>query len=194
MHSYSVHSNHSAYIHVALAAAAVGLYWLITFLPLPPFAAVGPVTAFSLFAILEFVFDRWGWRVLGRIPGLGVDDFSGTYVGTLCAGDGTEHKATYKIKQTWSRIEIDFESEGATSKSFSAAVIKDRLQNGQVELVYNYYVHGRRTGPAVLAAHYGTAMLKLVRGGQRLEGDYFTEQDRNSFGSVQMVRTQAQAA
>jgi hypothetical protein len=205
VHPYSRDFNLTAWVHVVLAAIAVGAYLGLLGLPAPlkeltPFARywnfTTPLTAFSIFLVVETWFERAGWKLLSRIKFLHLEDFAGSYAGELHA-EGTrparKHQAKVQIKQTWSRIEIDFESEGATSKSFSAAVVRNRQKHGQIELVYNYYAEPKHRGD--FPAHYGTAMFKLGdHGTSDLSGNYYTEQDRNSYGSIAMTRTPHRAS
>lgn len=168
---------------------AYGLYLVVGFLPFAREMHIGPIATLTILGGLEFLFDRWGWRILCRIPSLNVHSFNGTYAGTLHAGDGRQHDAELTVKQTWSKIEIDFKSGKATSKSYSASIVEDRLASGQVELVYNYYAHGVHDGGARMGAHYGTTRLKLLAKGKELEGDYYTEQARDTAGRVFLSST-----
>lgn len=152
------------------------------------------LTTLTIFALLEFVFNSWAWRLLCLVSTLHIYDFAGTYEGDSAAGDGNRYPAKLTIRQNWSNIEIAFESGDASSKSFSASVIRDRLAKGQVELVYNYFAPGTHVGEDRVGAHYGTAMLKRSFRGAKLEGDYFTERKRDSFGQLSMKRVQKSSA
>jgi hypothetical protein len=175
-------------VHVALAGLAIGLYLLLgRFIP-PTFPHFGPFALLTVFGFLELVFDRWVWRILCFIPGLHVYNFAGTYEGNIWGEGERQFQATIIVKQTWSRIEIDFISGAASSKSFSASVIKDRLANGLVELIYNYFAPGTHQGEERVGAHYGTAMLRRVDCGKKLEGEYYTEQRRDSYGYIKVSR------
>jgi hypothetical protein len=172
-----------------LAGMAIGLYLALGHLIPSNFPHLGPFAPLTVFGALELVFDRWAWRILCVIPWLHVYSFSGKYEGNIWGADEKQFPANIKVKQTWSRIEIDFESGAASSKSFSASVIKDRLANGVVELIYNYFAPGTHKGEERVGAHYGTAMLRRVNRGKKLEGDYYTEQRRDSYGYIKVSRS-----
>lgn len=171
-----------------LAIVSLCIYGGLSQLPIP-FIDITPLVTMTIFGVVVFLFEHSAWRVLCFIKPLHVDNFSGNYVGVVHAGDGSAYEATYRIKQTWSRISISFASGGASSKSFAAAIIKSRLSEDEVELIYNYFTQAKReAGAIVLPAHYGTAMLKLDANGTQMVGDYFTEQDRNTSGAVTVSR------
>lgn len=175
-------------MHVALAAVAIGLYWLLSNLAIVEKLRSGPFLTLTLFGILEFCFNNWLWKCLCQIKELRLVDFSGSYAGTLISGDNSNYQSQITITQTWEKIEVDFESGEAKSRSFSAAIINDRLKKGEVELVYNYFTPGRNDGQNRLDAHYGTALIYVRNKGQELVGEYFTEQSRNSHGKLHFTR------
>lgn len=200
MHSYARDFPHIAKIHIGLAALSVGLYFLLVWAVhfakghFPALAViadikVSPLVTLTIFGGLEFVFDRWAWRLLCQIPVLGVFDLSGQYVGKIVAGKSkAEHEASIKIRQTWSKIEVCFDSGAAQANSFSASIVRDRFRKEQVELIYNYFARGGQAENGERFDHYGTAVLERHEQGAVLKGDYYTEQDRDSFGKIMMQR------
>ena len=164
------------------------LYEALKVLPLPPSVTIQPLFAFTIFGIVELLFNQWGWRLLSYFPPLHIYNFGGTYEGRIRAGDGNDYPAILTIKQTWSQIELYFESGEAKSKSFSASITQDRLAKGHVEIIYNYFAPGTHKGEERVGAHYGTTMFKRLDKGARLEGDYFTEQKRDTFGQITLRR------
>lgn len=193
MHSYGRDFQHTAKIHLALAAISVGAYFALAYALAAVSALsvlkVSPLLTLSLFGALEFAFDRWLWRLLCHVPGMKFIDFSGVYEGRLKAGDGDEFDAKVTITQTWSKIFVAFDSGSAKANSFSASIISDRLRTGQTELVYNYFAHGGRQTDGTRFDHYGTTRLTIDRATQVLAGEYYTEQSRDSFGTLHLLRT-----
>jgi len=199
MHSYGRDFSHIGKVHFVLAAAAVGIYFAVAGTVrlvqggFPSFAVladinVSPLITLTILGLLEFVFDRWAWRLLCSVPAFNVFDFSGKYAGTILASSKTEHAASITIKQTWSKIEVCFDSGSAQANSFSASIVRDRIRQGQVELIYNYFARGGKADNGGRFDHYGTAVLAREGEGARLQGDYYTEQDRDSFGTIIMAR------
>jgi hypothetical protein len=191
LHSYGTEFKFTPHLHIGLAVLSYGLYEIVTLLPLPQAVAVHPFFALTIFGFVELLFTQWGWRLLCYVPALGLHYFGGTYEGPIRSGDGSEFPAKLTIKQTWSKIELYFESGQASSKSISASIIPDRLQKGSIEVAYNYYAPGVRdvTGAERVGAHYGTAMLRRLESGALLDGEYFTEQKRHSNGRMCLRRT-----
>lgn len=200
MHSYGRDFSHIGKVHFVLAVAAVSIYFVVAWavrlaqgsfptLALLADINISPFVTLTIFGLLEFVFDRWAWRLLCAVPAFNVFDFSGKYSGTILASSKAEHKASITIKQTWSRIEVCFDSGNAQANSFSASIIRDRIRQGRVELVYNYFARGGKAETGERFDHYGTAVLSREAKGARLQGDYYTEQDRDSFGTIAMDRS-----
>lgn len=187
MHSYSSCFNYTSHLHLLIAGLSLGVFYLLSLIPFPWFQSLSPLIVLTIFGGLELVFDRWLWRPLSWIEALSIYDFTGTYKGQLRPGNGQVGEATVTIRQTWSHISIDFDS-GADAKSYSASIIKDRRQNGSVELIYNYFASGERQGDGTRFNHYGTAILNLSKDKKTLTGEYYTEQSRDTFGQLVLER------
>jgi hypothetical protein len=183
MHRYSTPGHIHQYVYPALFFVA----YLIYFAAHNFLGAVGqnitPFVVFSLFGALVWVFENFAWRLLCRIRQLKIADFSGVYEGEIVAGDERKRStATITITQTWTTIKVAFKSGDASSRSISAGVLFDRLGFDEIELAYNYFGQG-----GDVPAHYGTAMVRL-QPDRGLDGAYFTEQKRDSFGSIAVRR------
>ncbi len=192
MHHYANVFKHTASVHGILAGLAYALYLGLAQLPLSAFLSLGPMATLTIFAVLEFIFERWAWRLLTAFPALGAHDFAGEFAGMIKTGDGPDYPARVEIRQSWSQMVVEFESgEGdnlATSRSFSASIVANAKRTGSVELVYNYEARGTRNGAGGVSAHFGTTRLQLSSRDKQLSGTYYTEHDRNSFGRIELVR------
>lgn len=190
MHSYGRAFQYTRYVHLALGAIAYAIHNAILAALPPALLPYSPVSFFTIFAICEIAFDQWGWHVLRLVPFLHVVSFQGKYQGVVCAGaDRSEFAASLHIRQTWSRISVEFRADGsANARSISASILKDRVEFDHFELVYNYFARGKRDDDGQRFDHHGTAMLKLSASGRDLAGDYFTEQKRDTFGTIRMRR------
>lgn len=188
MHFYSKEFKGTKYIHVLLAVISAAIsYFVNSHLDHLDLRIVGAISFFSVFALLELLFEKYAWRLLTYFPSLGIIDFSGVWKGSLQLGiNETQYPAEINIRQTWSRILISFEGDDASGRSFSAAVNIDRLGEGEIELVYNYYARSKLTKPRNHFDHYGTAMLRMNGSDKRISGEYFTEKSRNSFGTMSL--------
>ncbi|MES1200716.1 MAG: hypothetical protein ABUS57_04625 [Pseudomonadota bacterium] len=179
-------------MHVGLALIALGIHWGVGRLGLPPAFPLQAVSAFSIFGAIEFLFDLYLWRLLCALPFLHLIDVGGDYQGTLLtSGGGQPYNVTAEIRQRWSRMLVHFDSSGVWSTSFSAALPKGRRKHDRFELIYNYVVQTQRddAGNVVVEGHHGTAMLQVSADGKTLSGQYYTEQDRNSWGKITLTRS-----
>lgn len=174
-----------------LAIVAAGIsFWINSYLSHLDLKIVGAISFFTVFALLELLFETYLWRILTIIPVFGIVDFSGDWSGSLQVGqDEQDYPASIKIRQSWSRLLVSFEGEDASGKSFSAAINHDRLGEGEIELTYNYYARSKLTKPRNHFDHYGTAMLRMNGNHNQVEGEYFTEKSRNSFGTMTLERS-----
>ncbi len=195
MHAYSGgYSRKPRVLRATLGAIALcagfGLLWLVllTLHPAPIWALVGLALAIALPFLglgLGLLFLDHLWRWLCTTPWIGVRDFAGAYEECSADGQSQDHPATLKIIQNWNEIDITFKSGDATYKSMSAAIIKDRLETGDVEFVVSYYSYGSHNGEEREGAHYGTFFLKRAQDGQ-LDGCYFTDSKRANYRQLML--------
>lgn len=190
MHSYSDGFGRTSYSHAALALAALlienvlsqHIPPLLPHSPINTLALVPPLRFLALFAVLELLFSNIFWRVMALMHCPCIYDFNGSYE----AGS-----AKLIIRQTWHKMAITFEMDGATAKSLSASIITNRLKKGDVELIYSYFAYGSNNGDERQGAHYGTAILKRRHDHNGFEGCYYTEQKSNNYGCFAFQRSES---
>lgn len=183
MHRYSNEFPFSIYVYPALFIVAYGLFFMLKAAPFGMGQHITPLIVFTFFGVIVWIYEHCLWLALCRFHEFKVVDFDGEYEGEICAGVVQERSdARLVIRQNWRSIKIAFRSGQATSRSFSAGLVFDRRGFNEIELAYNYFSQGQ-----TIPAHCGTAMIRLDEGGD-LVGEYFTEQDRDSFGTIKMKR------
>jgi hypothetical protein len=184
-----------ASLTLAAVAASFGIGALFHHLDLP--TAVAPPTALTLFSAIFALFDLLLWRLaigrhtLGRIP-----DLHGTWQGTIDIREGRDGDpsekipCTVEIKQTWSRISIEFETENTHSNSVMAS-LRPRNEGG---LHYEYDVdtdRGAKRGSPTADAerHYGTAHLLPVDGTwKEMSGKFYNDEAFQRWGKYKLTR------
>ena len=188
-HTYGREFRYSEWVPVVLALVAYGIFQLANIIPDFEFWNLGGLASFfSIFALLIYIFDRFLWRVLKVMGFLEIVDFEGDYEGEIAVGtQRSRYPAQLKIRQTWSKIVIEFSGEVSSGTSFSASIVRNRLGAQKLELTYNYFTFFR--DPADQSKnHLGTAILEHCDDGRRLVGQYYTEKSRNSFGLMTLKR------
>ena len=193
MHSYSKNFPYAHYIYVVLAIIAVAIYYFVSKLDFVENVTISPAITFTIFGALVLLFEHFLWRIFCFIPAIHLVNYSGTYEGTMTSfdedGQKSLHGATITVKQRWSKMIVVFKSGAASSKSFSASVIGNRQGINDRELWYNYFTEGKNEGGQTMIAHYGTTKLSFSEDKKVLSGNYYTEQDRNSYGVFNLRKT-----
>ncbi|MCS4044568.1 hypothetical protein GGQ00_003028 [Salinibacter ruber] len=128
------------------------------------------------------------WRGLSWIGLLDVNDLNGTWEGTLRTSHGDnfdeEYPFTLHIEQEWTRISVEAQTESSRSESTSAFLESD--QSGS-ELTYTYRNRPKPSSEEGMAAHEGTAKLRLKEE-DRLVGRYYTGEGREQYGEIEVTR------
>lgn len=192
MHTYSMRGCcREKYIFwIAFAALAV----LAIFKQAAGFVGVVvSITAFSVFAGLYFIFDRWVWKSgwVGKL--LGVPDLSGSWkvTGHTDGADGVERdwNATLTIEQTWSHIAISIETDGSRSRSTMASIERDPGHGHR--LIYGY-VNSRKDVERELRSHCGTCEVVIAADLNSAQATYFNDHQRRTVGTMTWERKQQQ--
>jgi hypothetical protein len=158
-----------AFLLVGLTMDAIGWrpsYWVST------------PSAVAIFGVLFGLYDRRLWRLsmagfrLSQVP-----DLNGIWGGTVEILVGVRRReeeptvdCAVTIRQTWSKIQIDFETEFSSSRSSMAAF-------NDSDLHYEFTAD-RKAGtdfPRGMNTHHGLARLKGVAGWRELHGDFFND-------------------
>lgn len=193
MHSYQIDvdkRNKPLWVIAGLATAitAVLAEWLNTYGIHPTLQNFSSApSAFFIFLILYWIFDRWLWQFAPSKWCFGISEpnLSGIWSGKLKSNTfNKEVGITLNIKQTWSKISVTISFDNSISCSFSAAII---CSKSLPILIYNYdnTPHNRQSDS--MTRHIGTAEL-VLQNSNILVGTYFNSGDRKTEGSITVNR------
>ena len=186
MHEYA--SNNSfrgprTYFYTGIVAVALASIVDASALvpPLGDLRYAAPLSAFAIYALLIFVYDRWGWRWLSTIKNL-----NGTWTGEMRSSfdDGSATPCVIRVRQTWTRIDIALETQHSRSKTTMAALNGDRIVDGSLQ--YEFVSEPKNLAPETMQTHHGVCLMDIEKddSGLRLRGDYFTGRGRETRGEI----------
>lgn len=201
MHDYVTNLSNRTRV-LALMMTLSAIFFLATGLVLQtakinlPFWLNAPSTA-ALFSALFAVYDRyaWRWRVFGKQLST-VPVLDGFWAGTVVLRSEllTEESAQtlpchVHIKQTWTKMRIEFETEFTTSCSWMAAL--NEPGHGPGGLRYEYQVTPKPgySLPEVINIHSGTAYLLPKRSDwTELAGEFYNGPGYQRYGEYTLAR------
>lgn len=149
------------------------------------------VPVFVMFGLLYLFFDRylWKWAPLRKL--LLVPDLNGIW---RCEGETALKKgepadftwqSTITISQSWSKMLIHLKTEQSSSSSTSASIFHE--QGVGYRLLYQYK-NEPRADELELSNHAGSAEIKFSEDCLTGEGHYYTDQHRNTVGTMSLRR------
>jgi len=169
---------------VAIAAASA-LRTLVAIPSLTWHVDAAALSAGAIYAGLIFLYERWGWRWLSTMK-----DLNGTWVGNISTthNGGVSVPCVMRVRQTWTRMTIELETEQSRSRTTMSALYED--QPGDVGLKYEYVSEPRNLAVQTMQAHRGVCTLAITSGsgGPHLSGDYFTGRGRETRGEITLHR------
>lgn len=143
------------------------------------FASFIDITTAAMWIWITYeIFDKIIWK----IPIFGIPNLSGEWIGNYTS---TTFKANgvskIKIKQTWTHMVIVQKTENSMSYSEIASLDFRKIQ---AVLKYQYQDFPKNNAPDTMKMHVGFAELYYNDEDDTLEGTYFTDKNRRSFGDV----------
>lgn len=172
-------------ISVAISAGIGALFHV---LHVPTFIA--PPAGTAVFGVLFLLFDKFIWRLGSRTRNVsGIPNLRGTWKGGIdvrdtCKPDEppTGQDCTVKIKQTWTRISIDFKTNATKSSSVMASF----GSTDQGNLHYEYDVEPLEREPV---RHCGTAHLEPASTDwSYLSGKFYNDEQHQRWGLYHLKR------
>ncbi|EMO83098.1 hypothetical protein LEP1GSC070_2236 [Leptospira santarosai str. AIM] len=192
MHSYSLDTEIRKVVIVVITIMSMALQSALknwqSFLNLSE-SLLMPISFGIIFGLLYFIFDKVIWKYLTTITS--VPDLNGEWE---CIGNSSykEDDITYEfplkliIKQNFSKIEIQAESENSTSKSILAGVFS---QHSVGIIRYTFENIPMNMATDELQRHSGFVELRL-KNQNLMEGDYFSGKQRLRFGGLKCKRVE----
>jgi hypothetical protein len=190
MHPYSTDDgSRLRNVLLVLAVSAIFLAWglgqalLALNLSAPWWLDTPAVMGF--YGLLWKLYDRLLWRIGPRDRPLGgVPNFAGTWKGKLHSSfDNQGYDATLIVRQTASRMLVEFRTESSQSHSYLAgASAAPGVGNGLHYLYLNQPAEGAHTA---MHPHGGVGRLQFHNGALELRGGYQTDRFRGTHGTLQ---------
>ena len=148
-------------------------------------------SAVAWFLLLYWLADNCLWRLpFLHLPFLfQLPDLNGEWKGDLQSswtGFSEDKPCTLTVRQTWTRIHVDFSLDEQTSGSFSIAASVLLDYQGQVTLRYDFINNPAEPYRGTLDTHGGTTQLFLLPDGfqRKLEGRYYTDRIQQTRGTI----------
>lgn len=189
MHSYSIDQPLRLRVYATVGVVAfVASYFSAT---IPELVGIPGFTSFSVsfglvFSIFLFAFDKWLWKLISGLPDLNGEWTAEGVSSYQPEQTGEPYKYTMKvqIKQTFSKIEVDTETENSTSLSTMAGFELDHAIP-----VFRYAFENVPLSRATeeLQRHPGLVELRIYAS-EEMRGDYFSGKHRLRFGGLSMRR------
>jgi hypothetical protein len=148
------------------------------------------VTSLSAFTLFFWIFNKFIWRITTKI--LNVPDLNGAW---NCKGhsfnsitkDEFSWESVIEIKQTWSKIAIFQKTKDSDSHSVSVIGSIRIEENGEILLSYVYENTPRSNTPELLK-HKGLVALRFNKYRTKSSGDYFNDQNRCTYGTMELEK------
>ncbi|BAZ51678.1 hypothetical protein NIES4103_43360 [Nostoc sp. NIES-4103] len=198
MHSYATDAKDRETILLWIATLAVVATLLLNYLlkvlniEVPWWLDAPSVMGF--YGLFYQLFDDVVWALkFEPIRFSNIPNLRGTWVGVIRSSyqNGTETRGVILyIRQTWSKISVEIETETSRSKSTMAAVYtQDSSEPG---LKYEYTNEPSARSPETMQPHRGIVNLVLSPDRKTLKGNYFTSRSRQTYGEMVFQRVSEQ--
>ncbi|BAZ28330.1 hypothetical protein NIES4074_07610 [Cylindrospermum sp. NIES-4074] len=198
MHTYATDAKDRELIPLWLAAAAVAatllLNYLLKVLNLEVPWWVDAPSVMGFYGLFYQLFDEYLWiQKIGFLRFSDIPNLQGTWVGVIKSSyqGGTEFPGVILyVRQTWSKISIQLETEKSKSKSIMAAVCTE--SSSEPGLRYEYSNEPNAFNSQAMNSHKGIVNLVLSPDKKTLTGSYFTSQTRQTYGEMVFERVSNQ--
>lgn len=170
---------------VVAITAASGLRTFISMPQLSGYFDFAALSAGVIYSGLILFYEQWGWRWLSTIKNL-----NGTWAGTITSryNGTTTVPCVMRIRQTWTRMDIELETNQSVSRTTMSALYEE--QPGDAGLKYEYVSEPRNLSIQTMQTHRGVCKLTISLNSKvhQLSGDYFTGRGRETYGEIMLKR------
>lgn len=198
MHSYAIDTEERKIVIFVLSLSSFGISCLISKvlniieISIPSYID-GPSTL-VIFGILYWFFEKyaWKWIIFRHINFIKTPNLNGKWNGTYCSSYKCEEtgkkivgKTVFKIEQSWTKIRIISENK----KSISYSQMAEILTNDNMGILLKYqYKNDAKFDNEGMHSHTGFNKLRYLPKEEKLEGDYFTDKDRQTYGTLCYIK------
>ncbi len=181
MVEYSLDTDIRAKVHFLLAAASIVLCYFVYSAMTPSASDIAKLakisSAFVVYGLLLWIFNRfiWRWPVVRMLHG--VPDLNGNWKGTIERGDASSDVRQIKadITQNWHNIAIEVTAEHSRSSVKAAAIL---TQGATKEILYSY----AKVPLNAATGRFGEGFQQLkLDANDKLSGRYFSTRLRGGF-------------
>lgn len=199
MHEYAINSDERIKIPFFLALVSITVIGLARSMidtgnaPLKLYYILP--SAFALYGIMIFCFDKFFWKiwVLNKLGIVRVPNLNGPWKGCLRSSRHNYEKEipiSVSIHQTWTKLSISLETNQTESESLMAAF---QIKNpSTLNLRWEYISSSRPQYYAKEYSHAGVTSLKITTNGSsvanEISGKYYTDIGRQSYGEIILRR------
>jgi len=158
-----------------------------------PCLAISPLlespSVITTLGVLVYLYDRVGWR--WKIFGLrmcSITDYSGVWEGNIasCHNGGTSVKCTLIVRQTWSRICCELQTEKSHSVSHSASI--DRNAGEKEVLTWHYINTPHCDCNKEMHMHHGVTVALIDEHDEMVCDYYNCCRERQTCGTIRLRR------
>lgn len=194
MHRYSSDNffrSSNVYLFLGFLAIYASSFFR-KWLPSTPLAEYIDTTAFSvgvIYAALIVFFEYRGWRWFSTIRNL-----NGTWVGYVTSNynGGDKLDCGLRIRQTWTRMNIELETGQSRSRTTMSAFYEN--QPGDLGLKYEYVSEPKHRAVETMQTHRGFCNMIIDESNHdlKMSGNYFTGRGRETNGEISLTRVSNQ--
>lgn len=200
MNPYSIDTKERTNVTIVLFLISFGICYLLNFvfnyfnISIPLY--IESPTPFFVFGLLYKAFDKCLWKAKWiRFPlDINTPDLNGTWKGEYessyksddCENGTKKGKVNMTITQSWTRIRIVSENEKSNSYSQLAGICVNHGKG--IVLKFEYENDSDRNLEDTMNLHTGFTALKYDEKIDVLEGTYYTDRNRRTFGTVKYKR------
>jgi hypothetical protein len=170
-------------VYLAFAAlAAVAAFFLPQLFQLvqitPPWWVEIP-SVLGFYGFITLTYEKWLWKWASTIP-----DLNGTWIGEIRSShnNGTVVSCVMRIKQTWTHMSIELDTEHSHSKTTMAALYEQLP--GERGLKYEFVSEPNSLAVDTMHAHRGACRMDISPQQTSLKGNYYTGRDRMNLGEL----------
>lgn len=193
MHDYNIHGTQKRITYYYLSVISIFLSTAIPQALQTLSQKIGvpiiiTVSSAAFFSVLYFLYDRFIWR----LPILGIPNLSGDWECSgksfkYCEENNRNWTGVIHIRQTWRQILITLDTEDSKSVSISLSGSMIKLSGLGIKLHY-LYSNQPKPDHKELHPHLGHCEIIFSNDFTTGKGNYFTNQERLSYGSMNLKR------
>ena len=144
---------------------------------------------FVLYLIIFTIFNKWLWRYFNKFNFIKTPNLQGIWRGHLKSSvddHSSEIETEVKTIQTWTKMKILLKTGKSSSYSQSASILIEAVEGES--LLYQYMNEPNPDTGKSMNIHRGTVKLTLGRMKRELNGQYYSDGNRKSFGTLSLIR------